>query len=84
MAQAPPPPSFLPYMVGLNLLDLRKLFNDPISHDLVWATNVTKLPLDIPKFEGKAGEDPINHVLSFHLVCSSNNVIEDSIHLYIF
>ena len=44
----------------------------------------TKLPLDIPKFEGKAGEDPQNHIMSFHLWCSSNNIVDDSIQLRLF
>jgi hypothetical protein len=26
-----------------------------------------KLPSDIPKFDGKPGEDPKNHVMNFHL-----------------
>ena len=41
----------------------------------------TKLPSDIPKFEGKAGEDPQNHIMSFHLWCSSNSIVDDSIRL---
>jgi hypothetical protein len=41
----------------------------------------TKLPSYIPKFEGKLGEDPANHVMRFHLWCSSNNIMDDSIRL---
>ena len=41
----------------------------------------TKLPSDIPKFEGKAGEVPQNHIMSFHLWCSSNSIVDDSIRL---
>ena len=44
----------------------------------------TKLPLDIPKFEGKAGECPQNHIMTFHLWCSSNSIVEDSIRLRLF
>lgn len=44
----------------------------------------TKLPLDIPKFEGNPGEDPTNHVRSFHMWCSSNSITEDSIYLHLF
>ena len=47
-------------------------------------TTPNKLPLDIPKFEGKAGEDPSEHVTTFHLWCSSNSLHEDSIHLRLF
>ena len=43
-----------------------------------------KLPLDIPKFEGKAGEDPGEHVTTFHLWCSSNSLHDDSIYLRLF
>ena len=38
-----------------------------------------KLPSDIPKFEGKVGECPQNHIMTFHLWCSSNRMIDDSI-----
>jgi hypothetical protein len=41
-------------------------------------------PSDIPKFEGKAGDDPANHVMTFHLWCSSNNIMEDSVRLRLF
>jgi hypothetical protein len=44
----------------------------------------TKLPYDIPKFDGKLGEDPNNHVMNFHLWCSSNSLMEDSICLCLF
>jgi hypothetical protein len=59
--------------------DLRKLTNDPILHDPTWPAMPTKLPSDIPKFEGKAGDDPANHVMTFHLWFSSNNIMDDSI-----
>ena len=44
----------------------------------------TKLPSDIPKFEGKAGECPQNHIMTFHLLCSSNRIIDDSVRLRLF
>jgi hypothetical protein len=44
----------------------------------------TKLPLDIPKFEGKNGEDPSEHVTTFHLWCLSNSLNHDSIILRLF
>jgi hypothetical protein len=44
----------------------------------------TKLPSDIPKFEGKAGDDPANHIMNFHLWCSSNSIMDDSIKLRLF
>ena len=44
----------------------------------------TKLPSDIPKFEGKARECPQNHIMTFHLWCSSNNIVGNSIRLRLF
>lgn len=43
-----------------------------------------KLSSDIPKFEGKSGEDPSNHVMIYHLWCASNSILDDSIHLRLF
>jgi hypothetical protein len=43
----------LPFLAMLNLPDLSKLMNDPVSHDPTWPPVPTKLPSDIPKFEGK-------------------------------
>ena len=58
--------------------------NDPVSHDPVWPDVPNKIPSDIPKFEDKTGEDPSEHVTTFHLWCSSNSLHEDSIHLRLF
>ena len=68
----------------LNLPDLLRLTNDPVSHNLAWLEVPTKLPLDIPKLEGKASEDPGDHVTNFHLWCSSNSLHDDSIRLRLF
>jgi hypothetical protein len=82
MAEANPPPQLqMPYLASLNIPDLSKLTNDPILHDPTWPVMPTKLPSDIPKFEGKAWDDPANHVMTFHLWCSSNNIMDDSIRL---
>ena len=70
--------------VGVGLPDFSQLINDPIHHDPGWPTMPTKLPSDIPKFEGTAGEDPTNHVHSFHMWCSSNSITDDSVHLRLF
>jgi len=72
------------FMASLNLPNLSKLINDPIAHDPTWLAMPAKLPLDIPKFEGKLGEDPSNHVMNYHLWCSSNSIMEDSIRLHLF
>jgi hypothetical protein len=80
----PPPPPHIPYLASLNILDLTKLTNDPILHNPTWPAMPTKLPSDIPKFEGKEGDDPANHIMNFHLWCSSNNIMDDSIYLRLF
>ena len=74
----------LPYMAGLSLPDFNQLINDPIHHDVGWPAMPTKLPSDIPKFEGLAGEYPSKHVRSFHMWCSSNSITDDSIRLQLF
>ena len=74
----------IPFLATLNLPDLSKLMNDPLSHDPTWPPIPTKLPSDIPKFEGKNGEDPGDHVTTFHLWCSSNSLNHDSIRLRLF
>ena len=61
----------LPFLATLKFLDLSRLTNDMVSHDLTWSFVPTKIPLEIPKFEGKSGEDPGEHVTTFHLWCSS-------------
>ena len=71
--------SILPFMAHLNLPYLSRLMNDPISHQPNWLPMPTKLALDIPMFEGKVGEDPKNHIMSFHLWFSSNNIVQNSI-----
>ena len=44
----------------------------------------TKIPLDIPKFEGKADKCPQNHIMLFHMWCLSNIIVDDSIKLRLF
>jgi hypothetical protein len=78
----PNPP--LPYLASLNILDLTKLTNDPILHYATWTNMPTKLPSNIMNFEGKVGEYPVNHVMTFHLWCSSNKIMDDSLHLSLF
>lgn len=74
----------LPFIIGLSLSDFIQLINDPIHHDSSWPTMPTKFLSDIPKFEGNFGEDPTNHIHSFHMWCSSNSITDDSIHLRLF
>jgi hypothetical protein len=74
----------LPFLATLDLPDLSRLTNDPILHYPFWPVIPAKLPSDIPKFDGKPGEDPNNHVMTFHLWCSSNSLMDDSIRLRLF
>ena len=71
--------SILPFIYSLKFPDLEWLTNDPIHHNPLWPPIPTKIPLDIPKFDGKEREDPQNDIISFHLWCSSNNIVDDSI-----
>jgi hypothetical protein len=73
-----------PFLATLDLPDLSRILNDPIHHSPQWLAIPTNLPLDIPKFDGKVGEDPNNHVMTFHLCCSSNSLMDDSIRLRLF
>ena len=74
----------IPFLATLNLPDLSRLKNDHVLCNLSWPIVPTKLPSDIPKFEGKAGEDPSEHVTTFHLWCSLNSLNGDSIRLRLF
>jgi hypothetical protein len=69
----------LPFIVTLDLPDLSRILNDLMRHSLQWPAIPAKLQSDIPKFDGKEGEDPNNHVMNFHLWCSSNSLMDDSI-----
>jgi hypothetical protein len=74
----------LPFLATLDLPYLSRILNDPIRHSPQWPVILAKLPSDIPKFDGKVGEDPNNHVMTFHLWCSSNLLMDDSIRLRLF
>ena len=74
----------LPFLEILNLIDLSKLMKDHVHHNLTWPLVPIKLPSDIPKFEGKTGEDMGNHVTTFHLLFSSISLNDDSIQLRLY
>ena len=74
----------LPFLANLDLPDLSKLINDPIRHNPSWPPIPVKLPLDIPKFDGKQGDDPKNHFMTFHLWCSLNFLMDDLVCLRLF
>ena len=72
------------FLTTLNLLQLTKLTNDSVRHLPHFPTVLTKLPSNIPKFKGRAREYPSNHFMTFHLLCSSNSLMDDSIRLRFF
>lgn len=74
----------LPFIATLDLPDFSHLMNDPINYLPFWPTMPNKFPSDIPKFEGKPGEDPSNHVMTYHLWCASNSISDDWIRLRLF
>jgi hypothetical protein len=74
----------LPFLATLDIPNLSRLTNDPILHFPFWLAIPAKLPCNIPKFDGKPGEDPNNHVMMFHLWCSSNSLMDDSFQLRLF
>ena len=72
---------YYPQLATLDLPDFPRLTNDTIQHAPHWKPIPNKLPSDILKFDGKLGEDPKNHVMTFHCWCSSNSLMDHSIHL---
>jgi hypothetical protein len=68
----------------LDLLDFSQLTNDPISHNLSWLVIPTKIPSEIPKFNGSLGEELSTHIMTYHLWCSSNSLIDDSVTMFVF
>jgi hypothetical protein len=72
------------FLATLDLLDLSSILNDLILHSPYWSVIHAKLPSDIPKFDGRSGEDPNNHIMTFHLWCSCNSLMDDSIRLHLF
>jgi hypothetical protein len=72
------------FLATLDLPNLSRILNDPIFHSPHWSVIPIKLPSYISKFDDQSGEDPNNHVMIFHLWCSSNSLINDSIRSHIF
>jgi hypothetical protein len=72
------------FLAMLDLSNLSILVNDPIQHQTLCPKIPTKFPSDIPKFDGKPREDLSTHVMMYHLWCSSNSLVGDSIQLRIF
>jgi hypothetical protein len=74
----------LPFLENLHFPYFSKLMNGPIHHDLGWSTVPTNVPLDIPEFKGNSGEDSLDHVAMFHLLCLPNSLNNGSIRLHLF
>jgi hypothetical protein len=74
----------LPFLAMLNLPNLTNFMNEAMRHDPTWPPVPTKIPSDIPKFEGKNGKDPGDYITTFHLWCSLNSLDDDSIQLILF
>ena len=72
-------PNSLPFLTMLDIPNLYKMKNDPIYHNLQWPPTPHKIPMDIPKFDGKQGEDPGTHITTYHLWCASNSMMDDSV-----
>ena len=68
----------------MNLPHLSHMTNDIVLHMNGWPTIPTNPPSNIPKSDGRPGDDPSNQVMTFHLWCSSNSLVDDSIRLRLF
>ena len=73
----------LPFLYMLDLPNLLRIKNDSILHNLLWLAIPHKIPLEIPKFDDKIGEDPSMHITTYHLWCVSNSMLDDSVKLHI-
>jgi len=74
-------PNSLPFLATLDIPELYKLTNDPIYHNLQWLPIPHQIPTDIPKFDGKQGEDLGTHITTYHLWSVSNSMVYDSVWL---
>jgi hypothetical protein len=61
-----------------------KLINEPMCRNPSWPPIPKNIPSDIPKYEGKTGEDLGDYITTFHLWCLSNCLNDDSICFKIF
>ena len=82
--QNPFSPTKLLFLATLEFPNLAKSTNDPIQHHFAWPSIPTKIPTEIPKFDGKTGDDPTNHMTTYHLCCVSNSFLDDSLKMQLF
>jgi hypothetical protein len=73
--------TLFPFLEMVDLPDQSRLTNDPISHNPLWPTILGKLLSYISKFDGNLGEDPSTHIITYHLWCSSNSLMDDNVRL---
>ena len=74
----------LQFLATLELPDVSNLAKYPILYNPYWPPVLTKILGDFPKFEGKSGEDPQAHLMTYHFWCSSNSWVDNSIRLCLF
>jgi hypothetical protein len=73
-----------PFLATLDFPNLLYFTNEIISHKHSWLVIHVKLPSDMPKFNGNLGEYPSTHIMTYHLWCSSNSLMDDRVRLCIF
>jgi len=82
-----PPMTFntqLSFLATLEFPYVSRLTKDQILHFPCWPPVPSNILIDCSKFEGKGKEDPQAHVMTYHLSCSSNSYVDDSILLCFF
>jgi hypothetical protein len=72
------------FLATLDLPNFSWLKNNPIAYYSSWPTMPSKLPFDIPKFNGKPRENPSKHIMTYHIWCSSNLLMDDSVRIRLF
>jgi hypothetical protein len=74
----------LTFLATLELPNLSRPTNEPIMHNPTCPLVLIKISTDVPKFDGKMGEDPATHITTYHIWCVSNSLMYDNICLHIF
>jgi hypothetical protein len=73
----------LPFLVTSDLIDLSCFTNNPILHNQLCLNIPIKLPYNIPKFNGNPKEGPLMHIMTYHLWCLHNSLMDDITRLHI-
>jgi len=72
------------FLEMLKFIYILSLPNNSISYNTKWHLFPTKIPLNIPNFEGKSTKYTIDHMITFHVWCSKNFLPYYSIRMRIF